>query len=310
MRRHRRPRGFTLVELLVVVAIIAILAAILLPAFARAREFARRSVCLSNLKQLTAAALMYADDHDETLPLVAGGSNVSTGHPISPTRYALCRDGRDDVCQGAEQWQLADVLSRYASTDDVYVCPTLGAVAASRRISRGTIDGLKNKVGAGPDLSDDGYDDAVGSYMWQCGHQVDGLEMTATNNVLGITLYTAQYLGLIPTFSTPDEYFACGQSLSAFGDATRHILLACRSYAVHEGFGLKEGNCLFIDPAFRDCSAGECGELVRGGEMSVDECLTRPAILAGTNEAYVDGHVKYVKLTAADLLARLVPNWE
>ncbi len=299
-----------MIELLVVIAIIAILAAILMPAFARAREFARRTVCLSNLKQLAAATLMYADDHNETLPAVAAGSNVSTGHAINATTYALCQAGRDDVCQGAEQWQLADVLARYGPTDDLFLCPTLAATTQSRRLSRGTIDGIKFKAGAGADLSDDGYDDAVGSYMWQCAHQAMGLRLTDTNNILGITLWTAQVMWLIPVFATGDEYFACGQGLSVFGDASRHVLLACRSYAVHEGFGLKEGNCLFIDPAFRDCSRGECGELVNTGAMSEGACLTRPAIIAGTNEAYVDGHAKYVKLTSADLLARLAPNWE
>lgn len=64
----RRSRGFTLIELLVVVAIIAILAAILMPVFARAREKARASSCLSNIRQLGLAVKMYADDHDETLP--------------------------------------------------------------------------------------------------------------------------------------------------------------------------------------------------------------------------------------------------
>lgn len=61
-------KGFTLVELLVVIAIIAILAAVIFPVFARAREKARQSNCLSNVKQLTTAILMYAGDHDETLP--------------------------------------------------------------------------------------------------------------------------------------------------------------------------------------------------------------------------------------------------
>ncbi len=61
-------RGFTLIELLVVIAIIAILAAILFPVFARAREKARQSSCLSNVKQLTLGVLMYAQDYDETLP--------------------------------------------------------------------------------------------------------------------------------------------------------------------------------------------------------------------------------------------------
>jgi prepilin-type N-terminal cleavage/methylation domain-containing protein/prepilin-type processing-associated H-X9-DG protein len=57
--------GFTLIELLVVIAIIAILAAILFPVFARAREKARQTSCLSNEKQLALAILMYAQDYDE-----------------------------------------------------------------------------------------------------------------------------------------------------------------------------------------------------------------------------------------------------
>jgi len=58
-------RGFTLIELLVVIAIIAILAAILFPVFARAREKARQTSCLSNLKQIGLAHQMYAQDYDE-----------------------------------------------------------------------------------------------------------------------------------------------------------------------------------------------------------------------------------------------------
>jgi len=58
-------RGFTLIELLVVIAIIAILAAILFPVFARAREKARQTSCLNNVRQLTTAALMYVQDYDE-----------------------------------------------------------------------------------------------------------------------------------------------------------------------------------------------------------------------------------------------------
>lgn len=65
----KKVQGFTLIELLVVVAIIGILAAILFPVFARARENARRSSCMSNLKQIGLGVMMYAQDYDERLPM-------------------------------------------------------------------------------------------------------------------------------------------------------------------------------------------------------------------------------------------------
>ena len=58
-------KAFTLIELLVVIAIIAILGAILFPVFAQAREKARQSQCLANLRQVSLAALMYLQDYDE-----------------------------------------------------------------------------------------------------------------------------------------------------------------------------------------------------------------------------------------------------
>jgi prepilin-type N-terminal cleavage/methylation domain-containing protein/prepilin-type processing-associated H-X9-DG protein len=63
-----RNAGFTLIELLVVIAIIAILAAILFPVFAQAREKARQTACLSNMKQIGLALSMYNQDYDETMP--------------------------------------------------------------------------------------------------------------------------------------------------------------------------------------------------------------------------------------------------
>jgi prepilin-type N-terminal cleavage/methylation domain-containing protein/prepilin-type processing-associated H-X9-DG protein len=67
-----RRKGFTLIELLVVIAIIAILAAILFPVFAQAREKARASVCLSNVKQQSLAMAMYGTDWDQKCPMAFG----------------------------------------------------------------------------------------------------------------------------------------------------------------------------------------------------------------------------------------------
>ncbi|MDR3708605.1 MAG: DUF1559 domain-containing protein [Capsulimonadaceae bacterium] len=69
----KRSDGFTLIELLVVIAIIAILAAILFPVFATAREKARQTACISNLKQLGLGFMQYVQDYDETFP---NGCNV------------------------------------------------------------------------------------------------------------------------------------------------------------------------------------------------------------------------------------------
>jgi prepilin-type N-terminal cleavage/methylation domain-containing protein/prepilin-type processing-associated H-X9-DG protein len=65
---HGKRSAFTLIELLVVIAIIAILAAILFPVFAQARDKARQTSDLSNIKQMALGALMYVQDYDETLP--------------------------------------------------------------------------------------------------------------------------------------------------------------------------------------------------------------------------------------------------
>ena len=95
-----RRRGFTLIELLVVIAIIAILAAILFPVFAKAREKARQSSCLSNVKQLMTAVLSYTQDYDEKFPLAR-------------------MHGRAD---GGNYWY--QVIAPYVKNAQIFVCPS------------------------------------------------------------------------------------------------------------------------------------------------------------------------------------------
>ena len=99
---RRDHRGFTLIELLVVIAIIAILAAILFPVFARAREKARQSSCLSNVKQLMLAVMMYAQDYDETLPYASSWGEIST-----PSYITWCQ-----------------ALMPYAKNTQITICPS------------------------------------------------------------------------------------------------------------------------------------------------------------------------------------------
>jgi len=72
-KQSKRVTGFTLIELLVVIAIISILASILFPVFARARENARRSSCMSNMKQIGLGLMMYTQDYDERYPMAING---------------------------------------------------------------------------------------------------------------------------------------------------------------------------------------------------------------------------------------------
>jgi len=80
---HKKRDGFTLLELLVVIAVIALLASMLLPALHGAREFARKAKCMSNLKQLGYLITMYADDYDDWLfPASDSGSVDRTYWPF------------------------------------------------------------------------------------------------------------------------------------------------------------------------------------------------------------------------------------
>lgn len=100
-RAFSRSAAFTLIELLVVIAIIAILAAILFPVFAQAREKARQTACLSNVKQIALGVQMYSQDYDELLPVA----------------------GYNAQCRGRWQWQIFP----YVKNTQIFTCPNMAS---------------------------------------------------------------------------------------------------------------------------------------------------------------------------------------
>ncbi len=111
----RRTKGFTLVELLVVIGIIALLVSILLPALSRARESAKQTKCLSNLRNIGNAMMMYVNDNRGWLP--ADGVN---GNHNAADYIWWQQTYRNDITYGG----IAKYLNITPTSFDVLLCPS------------------------------------------------------------------------------------------------------------------------------------------------------------------------------------------
>lgn len=151
----QRRAGFTLIELLIVVSILALLAALLLPVFARSRESARRTACANNLRQIGVATLQYAQDYDQVL--VPFSNNGFLGY-----------DGAD-----GPRW--ADFIFPYTKNAQIFDCPNAplktalysgGQFFDVATYSYGiTVPSLNRAIGvAGRPLSE--VEDAAGTLMF------------------------------------------------------------------------------------------------------------------------------------------------
>lgn len=131
-------RGFTLIELLVVIAIIAILAAILFPVFAKAREKARQSSCLNNLKQLSLGMIQYTQDYDERFAVFSTG-RMTGAYGSGPVPGAADFNWVPGWTQYQDTW--INKIYPYVKNTQVYKCPS----------------GPHEPIGCDYGMPDDGY---------------------------------------------------------------------------------------------------------------------------------------------------------
>lgn len=239
---QRSRRGFTLIELLVVIAIIAILAAILFPVFAKAREKARQTTCLSNLKQIGTATLMYVQDYDEQFPwlMMDGRTNndstgLSQGLPAGPPIWSVDLEAKRGLFMEYE-------LQPYVKNYQMFVCPTLGGSP----VKFGTDNLPLNEYG---------------SYAYTFG----GVGMVPSPSYQAIPLELfVRFIGplLGPPYDTgnPQNYFLAGQPMAVMSTPTDSILAFCDSYGAHQGVK---------DAAVIPAALGGTGENALGATVGV-----------------------------------------
>jgi len=145
---YRIARAFTLIELLVVIAIIAILAAILFPVFAQAKAAAKATQCLSNTKQTALAALMYANDFDDTLPRHDNNGSCLYGEvpcdypDWGNLEFASTGKSNSDV-------MYFGVLQPYIKNEGINISPFTGQTNWSSAFSQGEVTPPQGGYNAG-----------------------------------------------------------------------------------------------------------------------------------------------------------------
>jgi prepilin-type N-terminal cleavage/methylation domain-containing protein/prepilin-type processing-associated H-X9-DG protein len=129
-------KGFTLIELLVVIAIIAILAAILFPVFAKAREKARQSSCLSNVKQISLGVLQYCQDYDEAYPNVYNGTTQPNCYGIIQLLDPYTKNTQVHNCPSADQVSSLTMLGSRSYAYNLNLFPSIAAAPKMSQVLR------------------------------------------------------------------------------------------------------------------------------------------------------------------------------
>ena len=307
----RRNAGLTVIELVIVAVVIAAVVAIMYPVFVHRPPDDREITCISNIKQIALACIMYAQDYDEVLPACVADDRDGTAHAVGGVYAnwkvaAMQRDIKakygEKYLDGRWMWQLPDLLTPYLKSLDLFNCPyllradpyftvqtyTVGTdIQANTRDPR---DPLIRLIPRAPGKPVPQKVQRSGSYAYMCMHHPYGRGARASDyGAEFMSLWdVAELLGLVGNAANPQDYFACGNAVGAFGDAAWKPLAMCRSFGVHEGYGF-------------DYIAGHVTPVELGGKQ--------PTIAAATPMAFADGHTKYWRNGFYETMALLIsPN--
>jgi len=312
----RRRSGFTLIELLVVIAIIGILAAMVFPVFARARESARKAVCLSNVKNIALAFQMYLADNNDTLP--------PTEHRSEVLDHMTCVEGATYM-NPYLRWPL--VLDEYVKNRDVWRCPSAKLEAGAGNISPGgdwfrafiaNEPAVRTAVWDGSDVFDGALcvfnswwppgwggsitDSFVQGPAWNAELQVEKekvfrLSIACNGANMDLAVGPCNYDRKLVTVEDPVSFVICGDgSWKANHDYMTIALAAYPGICQLSCSGIYN-ECDWMDWELCAEDAGECKDLYapNNGAFLRDPGLLNPYTrhLGGVNLGFLDGHASW-----------------
>ena len=300
----RGRRGFALIELLVVIAIIGILAAMLFPAFARARESARKTQCLSNIKNIAMAYQMYISDWDRLIP----GPH---GYDLS---YWVDRCGSDLLAERTQPYLKPPVLlDEYIKNWDVWRCPS---AKQEQRASFAVYPVLN------------GQPVSMGEY-WDCWmgqtHRVWPCDDSWPSGWAGKGLIDsnaqsmASTLDMHPFVSSITCNPARDLSMSQINDASQFVVVADGLYTKEFSPGL----IIYPDLCHIDCLGESCAnktiEVLSSPDCDALACSANTTMrtnteqlkpytrhLGGSNVGFLDGHARWY---SAGAFFAACPRW-
>jgi len=332
----RKSKAFTLIELLVVIAIIGILAAMVFPVFARARESARKSVCLSNVKNIALAVQMYLADNNDTLPPGEYRTEVldyfdTAPGGADPEEEAVAAEVCATWANPYLRWPV--VFDEYVKNRDVWRCPSAKAQGGASSIVPHSdwLSHLRSYEGV--------WGAAGGSYEWMVCNTIWpsgwGGEVTDTLGQQQYAILVGAGAGtegvnkvFIQTIATGEET-SKEKKLAQITDAVSYAICAdggVQTKTLHAGSTAYPDICCtecagvawnawgwptVSDPAgaIIDCPNGtycpECWEMRASLSWIKNPSRTKASTrhLGGVNVGFLDGHASW--LDSVRLLSRI-----